>query len=217
MFQQKQTHRLSEGKQVISFTAASILTVLEVDHPCGKYKRLLLWKVFLNFCLFLTEKKIKILHNYYLFNGHWLKIQSPSTDANIFTCGQEIPCVPWNQTVYCNRHNSPLMVHNSNNINPVHILSPPPPPITWKSIWMLYTHLHLGFQSILLPSSVTYKTTHFKMKCRLLSSSMNQLTELFRSHSCDYYGYSLMQHDTLQHLANCTGNIRHQNQGTELL
>jgi hypothetical protein len=42
MFQQKQTHLLSEGKQAIIFTAACNLAVLEEDHPCGKYERLLL-------------------------------------------------------------------------------------------------------------------------------------------------------------------------------
>ena len=49
---------------------------------------------------------------------------SLSTDANSFPSGQETPCVSWNQTAYCNRHNSPLMVHNASHINPVHTLPP---------------------------------------------------------------------------------------------
>jgi len=39
VFQQKEAHLLREGKEVIIFTAACTLTVLEVDHHCRKYKR----------------------------------------------------------------------------------------------------------------------------------------------------------------------------------
>jgi hypothetical protein len=69
--------------------------------------------------------------------------QSPSWEANISSANQEIPCILWNPKVdYC-IHKRPSPVPILSQINPVYA----PISISWRSILILSSHLHLGLPS----------------------------------------------------------------------
>ena len=68
--------------------------------------------------------------------------QSPSWEANRFSASQEIPAF------YGNRiHKCPPPVPILSHIDPVHV----PTPISWRSIWVLSSHLRLGLPSDSFP------------------------------------------------------------------
>ena len=92
-------------------------------------------------------------------------MQSPSTDANRFPFGQEFACVLWNQTVHCNRHNSPQMVHNANHINPV------------QTLLSHFLNIHVN---VILPSTTWFSKCPASFHC----DSKTQYILQWRVHCC---------------------------------
>ena len=82
--------------------------------------------------------------------------QSPSSEANRFSAGQEIPLVLWNTQLHYRIHKFPP---------PIPILSQPDPirtphPISWKSFLILSFYIRLGLPSGLFPSGFPTKTLY---------------------------------------------------------
>ena len=82
--------------------------------------------------------------------------QSPSLEANRFSASQEIPHILWNLKVHYCIHLSLSPVPLLNHINPAHC----PQPISWRSIFILSSHLHLSLPSGLLPSGFLTTTLY---------------------------------------------------------
>ena len=85
-------------------------------------------------------------------------VQSPSWEANWFGASQEIPRISRNPKVHYRTHKRPPPVSILVQASPIQ--SKYPHPISWRSILILTTHLHLDIPCGLLPSSFPTKTLY---------------------------------------------------------
>ena len=82
--------------------------------------------------------------------------QSPSWEANRFAASQEIPRISRKPEVYYRTHKRPPPVSILGQPNPVLT----PHPTSWKSSWILSSHLRLGLPSGLFHSGFPTKTLY---------------------------------------------------------
>jgi hypothetical protein len=80
--------------------------------------------------------------------------ETPYWEPNPFSAGQEIPHILRNSRVHYHIHKCPAPVIVLSQIDPVHY------PTSWRSIVILYSHLHLGLPSGLFPSGFPTKTLY---------------------------------------------------------
>ena len=67
--------------------------------------------------------------------------QIPSREASRFSASQEVPHILWNPKVHYHIHQSPPTLPVLSQINPNH--APLPHLMSWRSILLLSSHLHL--------------------------------------------------------------------------
>ena len=82
--------------------------------------------------------------------------QSPVRKANRFSASQEIRCILWKRKVHYRVYNCPPPVPVLRQINP----PMPPHPTSWRSTFILTSHLCLGLPSGLFPSGFPTKTLY---------------------------------------------------------
>jgi len=80
-------------------------------------------------------------------------MQSPSWEANWFAASQEILRISQNRKVNYRTHKRSPPVSIMGQPNPIHI----PTSHFWRSILILFTHLHLGLPTGILPSGYFYE------------------------------------------------------------
>jgi len=83
-------------------------------------------------------------------------VHCPSWEANRFAASQEIPHILWNQKVHYRVHKFPSTFPILRQLDPVHI----PKSHSWRSMLILFSHLHLCLPSCLFLSGYHTKTLY---------------------------------------------------------
>ena len=89
--------------------------------------------------------------------------QSPSWETDRFSASQEISCILWNPKVHYRIHKFQPPVPILSQLNPVHA----PHLISWRSILILSSYLHLGLSSGLFPSDFPTKKLYTSLFDRI--------------------------------------------------
>ena len=93
---------------------------------------------------YLNKHTTRLYVSVYLLN--YSRQHSPSWEANSFSPGQEIPHILWNPKVRYRIHKCPQAIPILSQLYPVHSSHP----ISWRSIFILSSHLRLDLPSGLI-------------------------------------------------------------------
>jgi len=119
--------------------------------------------------------------------------QSPSWEANRFSASQKIPCILWNPKVHYRSHKCLPPVRTLSQLDPVRT----PHPTSWRSILILFSHLHLCLPSGLFPSGFSINTLYTPLLspiCATCPAHLILLNFITRTRSVTLQTLSMMSH-----------------------